>query len=581
MSQIKSLILLIVMAMISSAYSFKTWAKAEVIEGEYLFKLKKGAKVNKDQFKLNNRSFVKKLKTIDAVGQKYGLVEVKKGVSVQSAIKALESDPNVEFVEPNYRYQLIKPLPGSMDDLNKMLARVKKYGEVPDIDDPMFGKLWGLYNTGKNEPDGRRPGKPGREGADINAIDAWKLSRGSRDIVIAVIDTGIDYNHPDLRDNIWVNYKEKNGKPGVDDDGNGYIDDIHGFNFQSGDGHGDPMDDHGHGTHCAGTIGAVQDNGHGVAGVMPRVKMMGVKFLGRYGGSLAGAIKSIDYATKMDVDIMSNSWGGGGFSKLLKEAIERANEKGILFVAAAGNDGKDNDAKPSYPANYQVDNVISVAAHTIRDNLAYFSNWGKKTVHIAAPGFNILSSVLKEKYAVYSGTSMATPHVSGALGLLIHHEGKRLPVLEVKKRLMETSVPVKPYEGKIISGGRLNAYNLITNTKPKRTGPKPWAWKRHAMSRSVETQHPYRANETLLDAYRVEGAKYVRAVLKVDIEPFFDRLEIRKAGGETDDAIVEVVDGTKDVYTTEYVKGDEIFFFFAADDKMNQWGFEVLYLEYQ
>ena len=248
-----------------------------------------------------------------------------------------------------------------------------------------------------------------------------------------MIDTGIDYNHEDLKANSWTNEAEANGKPGVDDDNNGLVDDVHGYDFANKD--GDPLDGHGHGTHVSGTIGAIHDNGIGVAGVMADVTMVAVKFLSDAGsGTTADAVLAIDYATSLGVDVMSNSWGGGGRSEALFDAIKRANEKGIIFTAAAGNSSSDNDQSPHYPSNYEVDNVISVAAHTNGDGLASFSSYGRRTVHVAAPGHKILSTVANNSYDVYSGTSMATPHVSGVLGLLLSKEGN-LTVAEVKERL--------------------------------------------------------------------------------------------------------------------------------------------------
>ena len=216
---------------------------------------------------------------------------------------------------------------------------------------------------------------------------------------------------------MWVNEAEANGEPGVDDDGNGYVDDIHGYDFANDD--GDPMDGHGHGTHCAGVIGA-DHNGDGIAGLMGDVQLVGIKFLTDSGsGDTINAIKSIDYATQVGVHIMSNSWGGGGFSQALKESIERARDAGILFVAAAGNSNSDNDKRPMYPATYDVENIISVGAMDGKGNKSSFSSYGETTVHVFAPGSNILSTVPGDAYRKMSGTSMATPYASAALGMLL------------------------------------------------------------------------------------------------------------------------------------------------------------------
>lgn len=275
--------------------------------------------------------------------------------------------------------------------------------------DPSFGQLWGMSDA-----------------QGISAPRAWSSFVGAYAVVVAVIDTGIDYNHPDLVANMWRNPGESAGN-GVDDDGNGYVDDVHGINaITSAANPGNPMDDHFHGTHVAGTLGAVGNNSRGVAGVNHRVKIMAVKFLSSNGsGSLSDAVRGIDYMTMMrnsygiNIRVANNSWGGGGYSGALEQAIARARDAGIVFVAAAGNDGIDTDASSSYPSGYEVDNVVSVAAIDRNQNLAKFSNYGATTVDIAAPGVDILSTAPGGGYQKLSGTSMATPHVSGALALLL------------------------------------------------------------------------------------------------------------------------------------------------------------------
>lgn len=326
------------------------------------------------------------------------------------------------------------------------------------VEDASFKKQWGLKNTGWN---GGPIWRMGKKGEDINAEKAWTVSRGRSTIKIAVIDTGVDYDHPDLKNNILMNEAEFNGTDGVDDDGNGYVDDVFGYDFANND--GNPMDGHGHGTHCAGVIGATH-NRSGVRGVMGRVKVLPIKFLGDNGsGSLEGAVKSIDYAIKMKVDVMSNSWGGGGVNKSLKEAIEAANTAGIVFVAAAGNSSNDNDTKPSYPASYKVDNVISVGSMDGNGKKSWFSNYGKESVDIFAPGSDILSTVKKKGYKKMSGTSMATPFVSGAIGLLLTHE-KNMSPKEIRERLIATAVKSKKLL-KYGQSGRLDAFRLLKDKR--------------------------------------------------------------------------------------------------------------------
>lgn len=491
-----------------------------------------------------------------------------KSVSLEQMMERISQDRNVDIVEPNYIYSIEKPIEGK-----SLYRRTNSYSATQAPSDPLFSQLWGLFNTGSNEPNSSRQG---RAGADIAAFDAWNISKGSRQVKIAVIDTGVDYNHSDLKENIWENIAEKLGTPGVDDDGNGYVDDIHGYDFANDD--GDPLDGHGHGTHCAGTIGAVHDNAIGVAGVMANVEIVAIKFLTDQGsGDSANAIKAIDYATSLNVDIMSNSWGGGAYSQLLEEAIQRASEAGIIFTAAAGNSGDDNDSVPHYPANYGVENVVSVAAHNAQDDLANFSCYGKETVDIAAPGQGILSTMTNGSYGVLSGTSMATPHVSGALGLLVSVEG-RIPHDEMIERLRETSVPVVSYRGRINKGGRLNAFNLLTDTRPERVEPDANAWQTLDLSQPWETNHPYRVDLSERKSFKVPGAKFIRLVIKkLELEDFYDYLQIDDANGNT----VAQLTGTLVQRYSDYVEGEEINLLFRSDRSITKWGFVIEQIQWQ
>lgn len=370
--------------------------------------------------------------------------------SEKAAISELENTGLFSIIEPNYRVSIDAQIPR----------------------DPKWLELWALENYGQDSP----AGIAGSKDADIRAKAAWDVTKGSRKVVVAVIDTGIDYTHPDLRRNMWVNQAEKNGTPGVDDDGNGYADDIYGWNFissaQTAPYHGqlgspDPMDDHGHGTHCAGTIGADGNNNIGITGVNWEVSLMALKFLSAGGsGNSMDQYRAIRYAIKNKVDIISASYGGGAPSKLLEQAITDAGKAGILFVAAAGNDSANNDFQKQYPANYDVDTILAVAATDNRDQIASFSNFGAKSVHISAPGVAITStfpvalaadSADKSPYRSWNGTSMATPHVAGAAALVLAADPslKGNPVA-LKKRLM-SSVDYRPQlAGRVVSGGRLN-----------------------------------------------------------------------------------------------------------------------------
>lgn len=330
--------------------------------------------------------------------------------------------------------------------------------DVPN--DPYFSKDYGLNNTGQTG---------GVADADIDAPEAWSITKGSKSVLVGVIDSGVDYTHPDLAANIWTNPGEIPGN-GIDDDGNGFIDDVHGWNFVSNT--NDPIDDNLHGTHVAGTIGAVGNNSTGVAGVCWNVSIVPIKFLSASGsGFTSDAVNAVYYATKIGVKLTSNSWGGGGFSAALKAAIDDAAVHGILFVAAAGNNATSNDTTPHYPSSYQCANIISVAASDASDNLAYFSNFGQ-SVHVAAPGVSIFStfpSYMTQKmqdngfstyYGTISGTSMATPHVSG-LAALILSQNSSLGYADVKSKILDRGDSLASLLGKVKTGSRINAYNSV------------------------------------------------------------------------------------------------------------------------
>ncbi len=345
------------------------------------------------------------------------------GVSTETALQRMKGNPHVLYVEPNYWVGIDR---------------------VPN--DTRYPEMYALNNRGQTG---------GTPGADIDAERAWGVSTGSRSVLVAIIDTGIDYTHPDLAANIWTNPGEVPGN-GLDDDGNGFIDDIHGWDFINND--NNPFDDHFHGTHVAGTVGAVGDNSLGVAGVSWQVSMVALKFLGSDGsGSTAGAVAAIDYGTALGVDIMSNSWGGGGFSQTLLDSINAAGAADILFVAAAGNSALNTDNFPQYPSSYNAANILSVAATDHNDRLAVFSNFGPTTVDLGAPGVDILSTLPGANYGLVSGTSMATPHVSGAAAL-IRAVAPEIGVAELKNVLLAQADRIPALAGITVSGGRLNAF---------------------------------------------------------------------------------------------------------------------------
>ena len=374
------------------------------------------------------------------------VVDLPRDLTVSEAVRAYEGSPDVAYAEPNFKLQ-----PAA----------------VPN--DPSFPNLYGLNNNGQTG---------GTVDADVDAPEAWNTTTGSPDTVVGVIDEGIDTGHPDLRDNIWTNTGEVAGNR-IDDDANGYVDDVNGYDFANDDASvydPDPISGKGdeHGTHVAGTIAAVGNNGIGVAGVNWQAQVASLKFLGADGGFTSDAVEAINYAVAEGMDISNNSWGGGGYSQALRDAIARADASGHIFIAAAGNGGADgvgdnNDANPSYPANYDVPNVVSVAATDDTDAPASFSNFGATTVDLAAPGVNILSTLPKNGYGRYSGTSMATPHVAGVAALIKSQE-PGLDDGQIKAQLLQYVDKKASLQGKVATNGRLNALRSVTEnadtTKP-------------------------------------------------------------------------------------------------------------------
>ncbi len=368
------------------------------------------------------------------------LLRLPPGLSVDEAAARLGADAFIAFAEPNWVYT-----------------------HQATSNDPLYtnGSLWGMYGNAS-------PLKTNAFGSQ--AAEAWaKGQLGSRSVVVVVIDEGMQVAHPDLLPNIWVNPYDP--VDGIDNDGNGYIDDVNGWDFVGNDngvydgGRKGTVDKHG--THVAGTIGALGGNGIGVAGVCWNVSIVSAKFLGRSGGTTANAIKAVAYATdlkvrhNLDVVATNNSWGGGGFSQALLDAITEAGRNDILFVAAAGNESSNNDTTARYPANYDTSSVLgwnavlSVASITSTGALSSFSNWGATKVHLGAPGSAIYSTLPPNTYGSYSGTSMATPHVTGASALAASVTGQR--GLGLRNALLGTVLSTPALVGKTVGSGRLNA----------------------------------------------------------------------------------------------------------------------------
>lgn len=520
------------------------------VPGEYLVELKSSAQSSTGSgvsaMSVHTLTQMLGVDVVDRVRDDVVLVHAEQSAS-PAAMMNLESrlreNPLVALVEPNYLYYVSK---------------------TPN--DPAFRETWGLKNSGQYDAANQR----GVSGIDIGADAAWNITTGSKSVVVAVIDTGIDFGHPDLKSQAWVNLKELNGRPGVDDDGNGLVDDINGYNFA--DNKGDSTDDHSHGTHCAGTIGAQGDDGRGVSGVNWNVSLMALKFMNKDGeGTAANSIKAIDYARKMGAKVMSNSWGGGGKSALVQKAIEAADRAGILFVAAAGNDGENNDKKPSFPSNYAVPNVLAVAAVDNRGALADFSNYGAKSVHVAAPGVNIYSTVLNKGYEAYSGTSMATPHVAGVAALMLA-KNKNLTGRDLKKKIIASARPLYALKKKVSSGGMVNAYSALTGAAVLGDPSNPNLFK-NVMPYAFSSDHQYKAEENIERRVQIPGAQKIAVRFKkFDTEVAYDAVSFFDGAGAFQGSLSGKLE--KGV-TSPIIEGDTVVMKFVSDEQNNAYGFDV------
>jgi subtilisin family serine protease len=421
--------------------------KTPTIQDNFLHELRQASRSNFSG--LREMGAVQRMRSLRA---QTDLFRFASATRVQDVVEALRQDPRIEWAQPDYylsifsnpttlagRQATLASLDFGMATLTRavgesMFARPATSEHDPaasnpiferpvdaapeDADDPMLGDLWGL--------------------ARVGTPSAWDSQRGSREIIVANIDTGVDYNHEDLRHNMWEGL---------------------GYDFADKDPF--PWDTHGHGSHTAGTIGATGGNGIGISGIAQRASIMAIRFIGSKGyGTTSDAVQSIDFAVENGARVLSNSWGGSPSKEeeqnlALEEAIKRANEADVLFVAAAGNDGRDNDAYPIYPAAMQVPNILTVASINDRDRRSFFSNFGETTVHVGAPGSNIVSAIPGNKYMRNSGTSMACPHVAG-LAALILSERPELSALDVKQIIMDSVDPLPSLQGITVSGGLIN-----------------------------------------------------------------------------------------------------------------------------
>ncbi len=431
--------LLFVVLQIGLLVSFDVKAE-KVVDGEFV--IETFTKLQSSVFNSNSDLSLYGLKISSEIDSKVKVINKKKtalkatsGVDVGSKIYREVTQEDYTFCDDLVKNGIVKSCSPNFQI---------KINSTPN--DPRFDEQWGL---------GTYPG--------IEAATAWNVTTGSKEVVVAILDTGIDYKHPDLIPNLWVNNAEIPGN-GVDDDNNGYIDDVYGMSAIEKE--GNPYDKNGHGTHVAGIIGASADNNIGVAGINWNVKLMSCRFLDEDGvGNLSGAIEALNYAVAMkkrgvNVVVVNNSWGGNGYSSSLHNKVVEAIQNGISVVAAAGNESVNNDITPTYPANFEVDEVISVAALNKNQDLASFSNYGAKTVDIAAPGVSIISTYKDQSYRSMSGTSMATPFVSGAVALLKSIEPNLSPAA-VKSRLLESGTVINTLSNVTSSGRTLNLKRLV------------------------------------------------------------------------------------------------------------------------
>ncbi|BET69262.1 hypothetical protein ASA1KI_41800 [Opitutales bacterium ASA1] len=368
-----------------------------------------------------------------SAGETPEAIQTRQAQRLHATIEALQRSGLYEYVEPDY---IVRP------------HRVPTDAAFTD------GRLWGLRNTGQNG---------GSSGVDIDAVRAWDITTGSSDVIVAVIDSGIRYTHQDLAANMWRNPGEIPGN-GIDDDGNGFIDDVHGINAVNDS--GDPMDDDGHGTHVAGTIGAVANNAGEHVGVAWNVRLMALKFFNASGGgTYSDLLQCYDYAVAHGAHVINCSFGSEASATSERRALEAARDRGVLVVASAGNESSDSDVSPRYPANYDLSNIIAVAAIDRTGARASFSNYGATTVHLGAPGVSILSTYYTSDsaYTSANGTSMAAPHVAG-IAALVRAQFPGISVGDLRERIVNTTTATSSMQGRTISGGRVNAHSALTAT---------------------------------------------------------------------------------------------------------------------
>ena len=499
----------------------------EVVPGEILVKIADAPKALRALSKYEGEGSVS---AVAGLPRLYKL-KLKTPSTQDQLMNQLKTDSMIEYAEPNYLFTTNQ-----------------------QSDGPEFNSQW-AYKT-------------------LELASVWDLGiKGSHQIKVGILDTGIDWNHPDLINNLFTNAQEIPGN-GVDDDNNGFIDDIHGWNFVNGT--PNSQDDNKHGTHVSGIAGAVGGNDIGVAGVAWEMSLVPLKFLDDRGrGTLEHAIEAIGYARQMGVQIMNCSWSAKVTPpRALQEAVELAGHQNMLFVVAAGNDSMNIDQFPVSPASIHADNVLVVAATDSSDTLAVFSNYGIQTVHVAAPGVGIMSTLPQGKYGLLSGTSMATPHMTGLATLLLANEPE-LTALQIRQRIMKSSARVPKLRRLLQARGRANALNAISSQFPDNTDPSPTDW--ISEKSNVKTAHPYGYNENRPFIISIPGAKAIRAHLsRYQVEVVHDSITLENPAGD----ILEKLEGEGTDFTTNYADGDTLILRLHSDMMINQWGFEVDSIDY-